>query len=83
MPAIAGQVYFIIDRETDNAKFLTHDAQDLIRNVIKTAQRNTATELITNVQDLRARKLIPSLKILLPVSFATNASNFLLWFVSP
>ena len=50
------------DYATDHAKFLTHDKQGLIRNAVKTAPMNTASELIKNVQDSSTKKINPKLK---------------------
>ena len=40
------QEHTAADYATDHAKFLTHDKQGLIRNAVKTAPMNTASELI-------------------------------------
>ena len=53
------------DHATDHAKFLTRYKQDLIRNAVKSAPMNTASELITNVQDSPlspTKKIDPKLK---------------------
>ena len=61
-------VYFIhlsssiANHVTDNARFSTHDKQDLIRNAVKTAPMNSASELIKNVQDSPTKKIDSKLK---------------------